>query len=255
MTGAAKNTVAKLLVDLGNACAQYQDRVFRGLTPKRVQCDEIWSFVGYKEKSISATQQGETGVGDIWTWMALDADTKLIISWQVGEQDAETACDFIDDLAFRLANRVQLTTDGLKVYLNAVEDTFGADIDYATLIKLYGSEPSAGKRYSPPVRIGAERTRVMGNPDPKHVSTSYIERQNLTMRVSMRRFTRLTNAFSKKLENHAAAISLHFMHYNFARPHQSLKTEKGQQRTPAMAAGISDHVWSVGETVRLLDSN
>ena len=249
MTGAAKNTVAKLLVDLGNACAQYQYRALRGVTSKRVQCDEIWSFIGCKEKNIPTTRRGEQGVGDIWTWTALDADSKLIISWQVGERDAETACDFIDDLASRLANRVQLTTDGLKVYLNAVEDAFGADIDYAVLVKLYGSDPSAEKRYSPPVCIGTERTKVMGRPDPKHVSTSYVERQNLTMRMSMRRFTRLTNASSKKLENHAAAISLHFMHYNFCRVHQTLKT------TPAVAAGVADHIWSVEEIVRLLDTN
>jgi len=249
MTGAAKNTVAKLLVDLGNACAAYQDRALRGITSKRVQCDEIWSFIGCKEKNIPATRQSEQGIGDIWTWTALDADTKLIISWQVGERDAETACDFIDDLASRLANRVQLTTDGLKVYLNAVEEAFGADIDYAVLIKLYGSDSSAEKRYSPPVCLGTEQTRVMGTPGPKHVSASYVERANLTMRMSMRRFTLLTNVFSKKLENHAAAISLHFMHYNFCRVHQTLRT------TPAVAAGVADHVWSVEEIVRLLDSD
>jgi len=255
ITGAAKNTVTKLLVELGHTCWEYQNQTLRGLNSKRVQCDEIWSFVGAKEKNVPQHRQGEFGVGDVWTWTAMDADSKLMICWQVGERDAAAAYDLISDLESRLADRVQLTTDGLRIYLTAVEKVFGADIDFAQLVKIYGPDAAGEKRYSPAVCLGADRTRITGRPDPKHVSTSYIERQNLTMRMGLRRFTRLTNAFSKKLENHACAVSLHFMFYNFARVHQSLKTEKGQQRTPAMAAGIADHVWSVEEIVKLLDSN
>ena len=255
MTGAAKNTVAKLLVDLGEACREYQDRTLRDLTSQRVQCDEIWSFVGCKEKNIPEERRAEDGIGDVWTWTAMDADTKLMVSWLVGDRGPETAREFIADLSARLAHRVQLTTDGHGVYLRAVEEAFGSDIDYAMLVKLYGQDGEGEKRYSPAVCIGAKKTRIQGRPDPLHVSTSYIERQNLTMRMGMRRFTRLTNAFSKKVENHAAAVALHFMHYNFARPHQSLKEQPGVGRTPAMAAGIADHVWSVEEIVKLLDSN
>jgi len=255
ITGAAKNTVTKLLVELGHACWEYQNQALRGLTSQRVQCDEIWSFVGAKEKNVPDARRGEFGVGDVWTWTAMDADSKLMICWQVGERDAATAYDLISDLETRLGNRVQLTTDGLKVYLTAVEEVFGADIDFAQLVKLYGSDAEGEKRYSPPVCLAAERTPITGRPDPKHISTSYVERQNLTVRMGLRRFTRLTNAFSKKLENHAAAVSLHFMHYNFARPHQSLKEQPGVGRTPAMAAGIADHVWSIEEIVKLLDSN
>jgi len=255
ITGAAKNTVTKLLVELGHACWEYQNQALRGLTSKRVQCDEIWSFVGCKEKNLPQERQGEFGVGDVWTWTAMDADTKLMICWQVGERDAATAYDLINDLESRLANRVQLTTDGLRIYLTAVEEVFGSGIDYAMLVKLYGSDAEGEKRYSPPVCIAAERTPIMGRPDPKHISTSYVERQNLTVRMGLGRFTRLTNAFSKKLENHACAVSLHFMYYNFARPHQSLKLRPGMDRTPAMAAGIADHVWSIEEIVKLLDSN
>ncbi len=255
ITGAAKNTVTKLLVELGHACWEYRNQALRGLTSKRVQCDEIWSFVGCKENNLPKDSRKEFGRGDVWTWTAMDADTKLMICWQVGERDAATAYDLISDLESRLANRVQLTTDGLRIYLTVIENVFGADIDYAMLVKLYGPEPEGAKRYSPAVCLAAERTPITGRPDPKHISTSYIERQNLTMRMGLRRFTRLTNAFSKKLENHACAVSLHFMYYNFARPHQSLKTEKGHQRTPAMAAGIADQVWSIEEIVKLLDSN
>ena len=249
ITGAAKNTVTKLLVGLGHACWEYQNQALRGLTSKRVQCDEIWSFVGCKEKKVPETKRGEVGIGDVWTWTAMDADTKLMICWQVGERGAATAYDLISDLESRLSNRVQLTTDGLKVYLTAVEEVFGADIDYAMLVKLYGSDAEGEKRYSPPVCLAAEKTPIMGRPDPKHISTSYVERQNLTVRMGLRRFTRLTSAFSKKLENHFCAVSLHFMCYDFARVHQTLKT------TPAMAARVTDHVWSVEEIVKLLDSN
>ncbi len=247
ITGVAKNTVTKLLVDLGHACLEYQDRALRGIASRRVQCDGIWSFVACKEGNLPEERRGEFGIGDVWTWTALDADTKLMISWRVDERNASAARDLIDDLASRLTNRIQLTTDGLKVYAVAVEDVFGADVDYAMLVKVYGADAKEGeKRYSPAVCLGAEKTRMMGNPDPKHISTSYIERQNLTMRMSMRRFTRLTNAFSKKLENHAAAISLHFMYYNFCRKHQTLKT------TPAVKAGIAKHIWSVEDIVKLL---
>ena len=249
MTGAAKNTVAKLLVDLGRACAEYQDSALRGIQSKRVQCDEIWSFVGCKQQNLPRTQRRKPGRGDVWTWTALDADTKLIICWHVGRRDARAAAEFISDLASRLANRVQLTTDGHKVYLDAVEDAFGADVDYAMLVKLYGADAEGEKRYSPPVCLAAEKTGIMVRPDRDHVATSYVERQNPTMRMQMRRFTRLTNAFSKKLDNHTCAVSLHFIHYNFARVHQMLKT------TPAVAAGVTDHVWTVEGIVGLLDSN
>ena len=249
ITGAAKNTVAKLLVELGHSCWEYQNQALRGLTSKRVQCDEIWSFVGCKQKTLPRERKGESGVGDVWTWTAMDADTKLMICWQVGKRDATSAYDLISDLETRLNSRVQLTTDAFRAYLTAVEDVFGADIDYAMLVKLYGQDTEGEKRYSPPVCLAAERTPITGRPDPKHVSTSYIERQNLTMRMNLRRFTRLTNAFSKKLENHFCAVSLHFMHYNFASVPQTLKT------TPAMAAGVTDHIWTVEEIVGLLDSN
>jgi len=249
ITGAAKNTVAKLLVELGHACWEYQNQALRGLTSKRVQCDEIWSFVGCKQKNLPQERKGESGVGDVWTWTAMDADTKLMICWQVGERDARAAYDLICGLEYRLANQVQLTTDGLKLYLTAAEEVFGADIDYAMLVKLYGSDVEGEKRCSPPVWLAAAKTPISGRPDPKHVSTSDVERQNLTTRMGLRRFTRLTNAFSKKLENHFCAVSLHFMHYNFCRVHQTLKT------TPAVAAGVTDHVWSVEEAVGLLDSN
>lgn len=248
MTGASKNTIAKLLVELGHACYEYQDRNLHDLKTNLVQCDEVWSFIGCKEKNLPAEEKEVFGLGDVWTWTALDADTKLMINWYVGDRDARSAYLFMSDLQTRLANRVQLTTDGHKVYLTAVEEAFGADIDYAMLIKLYGNDNEGEKRYSPAQFVSTEKKVISGNPDSKHISTSYVERQNLTMRMGMRRFTRLTNAFSKKLENHICAISLHFMYYNFARVHQTLKT------TPAMAAGVADHVWSVEEIVGLLDS-
>ncbi len=249
MTGAAKNTVVKLLVDLGTACEVYQDRVMRNLPCQRLQCDEIWSFCYAKEKNVAPEHAGEFGYGDVWTWTAIDADTKLVPTWYVGKRTAEDAHEFMQDLAGRLANRVQLTTDGHRAYLTAVDAAFGTNIDYAMLIKLYGPDPEGEKRYSPATCIGTDTAIVSGDPDPWHISTSYAERQNLTMRMSMRRFTRLTNAFSKKVENLMHAVSLHFMHYNFARVHKTLKT------TPAVAAGITDHVWSLEEIVALLDSN
>ena len=202
------NTVTKLLVDVGAACAKYQDVTLRNLPCKRIQCDEIWSFVGAKQRNVPADRKGEFGVGDIWTWTALCADTKLIASWAVGSRDAGAAAEFITDLRDRLANRVQLTTDGHRAYVNAVEDAFGADIDYAMLIKIYGAAPEGQRRYSPPEVISTQIAVVQGNPDKAHVSTSYVERQNWTVRTNLRRYTRLSNGFSRKLENHAAAVAL-----------------------------------------------
>src|SRR3990170_4463429 len=250
MTGAAKNTVVKLLNDLGEACAQYHDENVREVPSRRIQCDEIWSFCYAKEKNVPLDKKGQLGYGDVWTWTAIDADSKLCVSWLVGGRDSGWALDFMDDVASRLQYRVQLTTDGYKAYLMAVDDAFGSDIDYATLQKLYGKNPKEDEtRYSPAVCTGIKIDKVQGNPDPKHISTSYVERQNLTMRMSMRRFTRLTNAFSKKVENLGHAVALHFMYYNFCRVHKTLKT------TPAVAAGVADHEWSIAEVVNLLESN
>ena len=243
--------MVKLLRDVGKACLEYQDGVMHDLPCKKLQCDEIWSFVYAKEKNVPEDKQGQLGYGDVWTWTAIDADTKLVPSWLAGYRDASCAYQFMSDLKSRLANRVQITTDGHKVYLWAIEDTFGRDVDYAMLIKLYGNEPESERRYSNADCIGAEPRIIQGNPDPTQISTSYAERQNLTMRMSMRRFTRLTNAFSKKLENHTYAIALYFLHYNFVRPHKTLANP--YPRTPAMAAGISDHIWTIEEIVRLLN--
>ncbi|MHB0977409.1 MAG: IS1 family transposase [Candidatus Aquicultorales bacterium] len=252
ITGAAKNTVTKLLVDLGKACSEYQDQVMRGLPCKRLQFDEIWSFVYSKDKNVPEEHQGKFGYGDVWTWIALDADTKLVPSWLIGERHTEDACTFVKDVASRINGRVQLTTDGHKPYLDAVDLSFGGEIDYAILHKLYGVErEEKAVRYSPSKCLGIEKRIIGGNPDPTHISTSYVERQNLTMRMGMRRFTRLTNAFSKKVENLSHAVSLHFMHYNFARPHKSLSSPYAT--TPAMAAGITDHVWTLEEIAELLN--
>lgn len=248
MTGVAKNTVVKLLVDLADACVAYHDRNVRKLRVRRLQCDEIWNFVGAKAKNASPQKKAE-GWGDTWTWTALDADTKLCVSYLVGGRDLGWAKEFMEDCASRISNRVQITTDGHKAYLEAVESAFGADIDYAQLQKIYGAPTENEKRYSPARCIGCEMKTVRGNPDPKHVSTSYVERQNLSMRMSIRRFTRLTNAFSKKVENHAAAVALWFMYYNFCRVHQTLRV------TPAMEAGLSNHVWTIDELILLLNSN
>lgn len=248
MTGAAKNTVIKLLVDLGRVCSAYQDLTFRNLTCRRIQCDEIWAFVYSKEKNVPTERRGEYGIGDVWTWTGICADCKLIPSWLVGERNAVDASAFIKDLSDRLAHRVQLTTDGHKPYLEAVESAFGSEIDYAQLIKLYGqADVEEQRRYSPAACIGIEKRRITGQPDTDYISTSYVERQNLTMRMGMRRFTRLTNAFSKKAENLAHAVSLHFMYYNFARVHMTIKT------TPAQKAGVTDHQWTIEEIVSLLD--
>lgn len=246
ITGTAKNTVVKLLVDAGEVCSEFQDKTLRGLTCKRLQCDEIWSFCYSKQKNVPKEHQGEFGYGDVWTWTAIDADTKLVPSWFVGDRDGDTAYVFMQDLASRLKNRVQLTTDGHRAYLEAIEGVFGADIDYAMLIKLYGKSIEGEKRYSPSEIIGTEEKRIMGNPNPAYISTSYAERSNLTMRMSMRRFTRLTNAFSKKVENLIHAVSLHFMYYNFVRIHRSLDV------TPAMEAKVTDRLWSIEDIARMI---
>lgn len=241
------NTVTKLLIDVGSACNQYQHEHLRNLKCKRIQCDEIWAFVGSKEKNVPAEHKGEYGHGDVYTWTGIDADTKLMVSYMVGKRDAEYAALFMDDLASRLSHRVQLTTDGHKPYLEAVENAFNGDIDYARLVKMYGGDLKEGhRRYSPNEFVSAEKKIEAGNPDVNHISTSYVERQNLTMRMSMRRFTRLTNAFSKKVENLEHAVALHFMYYNFGRIHKTLRV------TPAMEAGISDRVWSLEEIAGLV---
>lgn len=248
LTGVSKNTVAKLLVDAGKACAVYHDANVRGVKAKRVQVDEIWSFTYAKEKNVAAAKAAPEGAGDTWTWTAIDADSKLIISYLVGGRDAEYAVEFIQDLADRMANRFQLTSDGLNAYIGAVEDAFGDDIDFAQLVKVYGKAPGGVGRYSPPECIGSQRRRIRGRPDMDHVSTSYVERSNLTMRMHMRRFTRLTNAFSKKVENHAYAVALHMMFYNFVRIHKTLRV------TPAMAAGVADRLWEISDIVTLIEA-
>jgi IS1 family transposase len=247
MVDVSINTVTKLLVEVGAACAAYQDEHLRKLTCKRIQCDEIWSFCYAKQKNVAPEKAGVLGYGDVWTWTATDADTKLVPSWLVGLRNADYAKTFVADLAGRLAGRVQLTTDGLKLYVNAVEEAFGSEIDFAMLVKLYGAEEGSGneRRYSAGECCGTIKGTVQGSPDECHVSTSFVERQNLTMRMSMRRFTRLTNGFSKKVENLEHALALHYMHYNFARIHKSLRV------TPAMAAGVSDRLWSLTEIASL----
>ncbi len=249
ITNTAINTVVKLLKEVGSACLAYQDSAMRNLQSKKLQCDEIWSFVYAKAKNVPEEHNGKFGFGDVWTFTAIDADTKLVPSWKVGLRNVECASEFISDLKDRLANRVQVTTDGHGMYLEAVEHVFGADIDYAMLVKLYGQDPEGEKRYSPAKCISAEKHVIQGKPDITQISTSYVERQNLTMRMCMRRFTRLTNAFSKKLENHVLALALYVMHYNFVRTHKTLANP--YPRTPAMASGITDHIWGIEEIVKL----
>jgi IS1 family transposase len=246
ITGVAKNTIVALLCDLGCACAAYHNRAVRNLKVRRLQCDEIWSFIGAKKKNATPEKKVE-GWGDVWTWTGIDADTKLCVSYLVGGRDSGWAKDFMEDCAKRISNRVQITTDAHKAYLEAVENAFGCDIDYAQLQKIY-SAPSdeEQRRYSPARCIGCDMKVVSGDPDPVHVSTSYVERQNLSMRMGMRRFTRLTNGFSKKVDNHRHMIALYFLYYNFCRIHQTLRV------TPAMEAGIADHVWSIDELCALL---
>jgi IS1 family transposase len=246
MTGVAKHTVLKLLKDLGCAAASFHDKHVRNLRVRRLQCDEIWAFVGAKMKNTTM-EKIEQGWGDVWTWTAIDADTKLIVGYMLGQRGADTANAFMQDIASRLSTRIQLTTDGHRVYADAVEDAFGADIDYAMLVKIYGaSNDSPESRYSPATCIGCRTGVLAGNPDPKHISTSFVERSNLSMRMGMRRFTRLTNAFSKKLENHGHAVAIYFMHYNYCRVHKTLRV------TPAMEAGLADHVWTIEELLALL---
>ena len=245
------NTVSKLLVDLGKACTAYQIEHLVDLRSTRIECDEIWEFVYAKNRNVPDEHRDEFGYGDVWTWVALDPDTKLVASWLVGRRDGPDAMAFLLDLAPRLRNRVQITTDGHKPYIEAVEAAFGKDVDYAMLIKVYGQDPDADRKFSPPVVLSEDVRVIQGNPDGSKISTSYVERQNLTMRMGMRRFTRLTNGFSKKVENHAAAIALHFMYMNFARPHKSLANP--YPRTPAMAAGLADHIWTCEEIAASLD--
>ena len=244
-----KNTVLNLMIDAGKTCADYHDEHVRGLKAKRIQCDEVWSFIYAKQRNVADAKAAPDGAGDAWTWTAIDADSKLIVSYFIGDRSGQSAIALMDDLAGRLANRVQLTTDGHKAYLEAVEGAFGADIDYAVLHKIYGSVPESAKgRYSPAECIGTEKHRIEGKPEKKHVSTSYVERSNLTIRMQNRRFTRLTNGFSKKLENHAYSVALFVMFYNFTRIHKTLRV------TPAMAAGVTKRLWDVKDIVALVEA-
>jgi IS1 family transposase len=248
LTCASKNTVIKLVVDAGKAASWYQDQVFRNLTCKHVQVDEIWNFVYAKQKNVATAKTAPANACDVWTWTAINGDTKLMPSWFVGGRDSDSAIIFVDDLASRLANRVQLTSDGHRAYLKAVEGAFGADIDYAQLVKLYGAPPEGEKRYSPAECTGIRKIPIEGNPDPKHISTSFAKRSNLTVRMHARRFTRLTNAFSKKMENHAHAVALHMMYYNFVRVHQTILM------MPAMAAGVMKRLWEMSDVVDVLEA-
>lgn len=250
MTGVSKKAVSRLLVDIGTACAAYHDEHVRNVKAKRVQCDEIWSFVYAKQKNVPEEMKGQFGVGDVWTWVAIDSQSKLCVSYLVGLRDGGYALDFMNDVASRLSNRVQLTTDGHAAYLDAVERAFGGavGVDYAQLIKIYGPERAGEARYSPPACIGTQEKHVCGAADSRHISTSHVERQNLTMRMQMRRFTRLTNAFSKKVENHIHNVALHFMHYNFCRVHQTLRV------TPAMEAGLAKRVWEIEDLAALVEA-
>jgi IS1 family transposase len=252
LTGTSRTTVLSLVVELGQMCRLYQNQKLRNLPCKRIQADEVWSFAGAKEKQV---QNGAKGEGDVWTWTAICADTKLMVSWLVGTRGSHAARRFMADLQGRLANRVQLTTDGHSAYLDAVDRAFGLDVDYAMLVKIYQSTLGDRGRYSPPVCVGAEKSWINGDPDPDHVSTSYVERMNLTMRMGNRRFTRLTNAFSRKVENHAYSVDIHFMHYNFCRAHTTLTKAHPYHypTTPAMAAGLTDHAWTLEEVCALLD--
>ena len=250
LTGVSKNTVIKLLVDAGKSCMAFHDANVRDVKAKRVQVDEIWSFTYAKQKNVAAAKAAPDGAGDTWTWTAIDADSKMILSYFIGGRDGECAMWFVDDLRSRLAGRIQLTSDGHKAYLEAVEGAFGGDVDYAILHKVYGNSPESMKgKYSPAECVGTEKRRIEGDPDLKHVSTSYVERSNLTMRMHMRRFTRLTNGFSKKVENHAYAVALHMMYYNFVKLHSKLRM------SPAMAAGVSSKLWEIGDIVTLVEAD
>ena len=247
MTDVSKPTILKLIAALGPVCAEYQDAALRGLTCRRIQCDEIWQFCYAKEKNVPASKRDTFGYGNVWTWVALDAETKLVPTWLVGPRDGRAAYAFMMDLAGRLRHRVQITTDGHRPYIEAIEAAFGMDVDFAQLIKVYGEDRDGPSRYSPGHCKACFDKVIQGDPNPAHVSTSYVERQNLTMRMNMRRFTRLTNGFSKKIENHGHAVAIHFMHYNFVRIHRSIRC------TPAMKAGVSDTLWSVRDIVTLLE--
>ena len=248
VVGVSINTVTKILEDAGNVCSAFHDEKVRGVKAARIQCEEIWSFTYAKQKNVATAKRQDLAYGDTWTWTGIEAQSKLIISWLVGGRDSDYAIAFMDDMRSRIVNRVQITTDGHKAYLEAVEGAFGGEVDYAVLHKVYGASPEAAKgRYSPAECIGTQKHRIEGDPDPKHVSTSYVERQNLTMRMAMRRFTRLTNAYSKKLANHEHALSLYFVHYNWIRIHKSLKV------TPAMEAGLTDRLWSWEDFIALMD--
>ena len=255
MTSVAKGTVTRLLASVGKACMEYQDVILRELPCKQIQCDEIWSFCYAKDKNVPEKYKGKFGFGDIWTWTAIDAETKLVPSWLIGFRDASHAYRFMKDLKNRLANRIQLTTDGHSSYLWAVENVFGSEIDYAMLVKLYGQQPDGEKRYSPAQCIATRQQVLQGNPDTTKISTSYVERQNLTMRMGMRRLTRLTNAFSKKIENLEHAVALHFMYYNFCRPYRTLNLKRNLGITPAMAAGVTSRAWTIEDIIYLVNSN
>jgi IS1 family transposase len=248
LTGASKTTVSKLVCDMGAAAGWYQDRVFQNLACRRLQIDEIWGFVAAKQKNVPAMKRVQPDAGDVWLWIATDAETKLVPCFHIGRRDSRAAHEFTGDLASRLANRVQITTDGLKAYLDAVDTAFGGDVDFAQLVKLYGPSLEGDHRYSPAVCTGAVKTPVQGNPDDAHISTSYAERNNLNVRMHSRRMTRLTNAFSKKVENHAYAMAMHFMYYNFVRIHKTLKM------SPAMAAGVTDRLWEIGDMISVLEA-
>ena len=248
MTGVCQEAILKLLCDLGKACADHHNATVRGVKSQRVQCDEVWSFCYAKEKNVPVEKQG-TGAGSVWLWTAIDADSKMILSYLCGNRDADTALNFMDDLASRLTTRIQITTDGFRAYADAVQGVFGLDVDYAMLIKLYGYPTDApNTRYSPAQCIGIRTGILSGNPDRQHISTSYVERMNLNLRMGLRRFTRLTNAFSKKFENHCHAVAIYFAYYNFCRVHQTLRV------TPAMEGGLADHVWTLEELVTLLEA-
>jgi IS1 family transposase len=247
LTGISRTTLIKLLEDAGHAFSHYQDKALVNLSCRRVQLDECWGFSYCKQKNVPTAKAAPEGAGDIWTWVGLDADSKLVVSWYVGARDSAAAMTFIDDLAPRLTSRVQITSDGHRPYLEAIEGAFGGDVDYAMLVKVYGEAPEGQRRYSPAICTGAHKRRVEGNPNPKHISTSFVERQNLNIRMGNRRMTRLTNAFSKKAENHAHMMAIYFMHYNFVRIHQTLKV------TPAMAAGVTPKLWEMSDMVKVLE--
>jgi IS1 family transposase len=250
MTGVSKKTVMRFLVEIGEVCADYQDRVFRNLSCRRIQLDELWGFNYCKQKNVTEEiQEKVLGAGDVWLWVAIDAETKLVPCWRLGDRNGGTASEFVRDLSSRLSNRIQLTSDGHRVYLDAVESAFGSGIDYAMLVKIYGADRTESEsRYSPAECIGCKEVRITGRPDPKHISTSYVERQNWSVRTAMRRYTRLSNGFSRKIENHAAAVALYYFSYNFIKIHRTLRV------TPAMAAGITDRLWSVSDLVELLEA-